>query len=152
MIGSSAFTNAQSAIALGYGARAESKGQMDISTTSEGSVGYKNSTYRLLTGLYDPQSAHDAATKGYVDGETETYTIATTDWTALSSSDPYDYQATVTATHTIGANTIIELLNDNAVLFATHGFAVGSVSSQSVVIYSIGAPTSSTQLKINYKG
>lgn len=33
--------------------------------------GYNNSAYRLLTGLYDPQNAHDAATKGYVDPSTD---------------------------------------------------------------------------------
>lgn len=44
--------------------------------------GYNNTNYRLLTGLYDPQSAHDAATKGYVDSTTPTaYTSA--EWDAL---------------------------------------------------------------------
>ena len=33
--------------------------------------GYNNSQYRLLTGLYDPQDVHDAATKGYVDPTTD---------------------------------------------------------------------------------
>lgn len=41
--------------------------------------GYNSSNYRLLTGLYDPQSAHDAATKNYVDTVTPTITMQTTD-------------------------------------------------------------------------
>jgi len=85
-------------------------------------------------------------------GDTETYTVATTDWTALASATPYTYSATVTATHTIGNNTIVELYNDNPVLFAANGFAVGSVSGQSVVLYSIGIPSASVSLKVNYKG
>ena len=53
-------------VAIGYGANTTVKGQFDIGTS--GTNGYSNSAYRLLTGLYDPQNAHDAATKGYVDG------------------------------------------------------------------------------------
>lgn len=65
--------NAPGAISLGAFSNAGGQGQMDISLASatpqtRAECGYNGSEYRLLTGLYDPQSAHDAATKGYVDG------------------------------------------------------------------------------------
>ena len=82
----------------------------------------------------------------------ESYTIATSDWTALSSSDPYTYSATVTATHTIGNDTIIELINNQPILFANHGFAVASVSGQVLTIYSIGVPDASVTLEVDYNG
>ena len=85
-------------------------------------------------------------------GTTETYTIATSDWSSLSSSSPYTYQATVTATYTIGASTIAELLNDQPVEFANYGFAIGSISGQSVTIYAIDTPSTSETLKITYRG
>ncbi len=65
-IGMRANASAQDSIAFGYGAMASAKGEMNIG--SNVGNGYNSSGYRLLTGLYDPQSAHDAATKGYVDG------------------------------------------------------------------------------------
>lgn len=58
---------AAGAIALGTGAKATQQGQMDIGSANDTSTGYNSSNYRLLTGLYDPQSAHDAANKEYVD-------------------------------------------------------------------------------------
>lgn len=68
-IGNSTRTTGANSVALGSGADASQKGQFDISTSFSGStLGYNDTQYRLLTGLYDPQSAHDAATKGYVDG------------------------------------------------------------------------------------
>lgn len=85
-------------------------------------------------------------------GTTESKTIVATDWTALASSDPYDCSATVTLTATIGADSTVELINDQAVLFGTYGFAIGSVSGQNVTIYSIGQPDASVTLKINVKG
>jgi len=54
-------------IALGAYSRAEMRGEMNVGSSNT-DFGYNNSNYRLLTGLYDPQSDHDAATKGYVDG------------------------------------------------------------------------------------
>lgn len=61
---------AKGAIALGAYSKATSAGEMNIGSTDT-SYGYNSSKYRLLTGLYDPQSAHDAATKGYVDPTTD---------------------------------------------------------------------------------
>lgn len=65
-LGYRAEVSADGAVAIGAGANASQKGQVSFSSSSTG-FGYNNSNYRLLTGLYDPQSAHDAATKGYVD-------------------------------------------------------------------------------------
>lgn len=84
-------------------------------------------------------------------GTTETYTIADTDWAELAGASPFAYSTTVTADYTIGANTIVELINDQAVLFANYGFAIGSVSEQTLTIYALDAPVSSVTLKVNYK-
>lgn len=55
-------------VALGAGATTSAAGEVNIGTgILYPTKGYANSNYRLLTGLYDPQTAHDAATKGYVD-------------------------------------------------------------------------------------
>lgn len=103
------------------------------------------------------QDPKDLVTKEYADTKLtapiiETYTIAATAWAELSGAAPFTYSATVTATHTIGADTICELVNDNAVLFATHGFAIGAVSGQNVTIYAIEKPSTSVTLEVNYYG
>ena len=68
-VGYQARANGKNSVAVGAYATATQKGQFDISTGNETTKGYNNSGYRLLTGLYDPQSDHDASTKGYVDGK-----------------------------------------------------------------------------------
>lgn len=67
-IGQSATVNsaAVGGISLGAFSSASARGEMNIGSTNT-SYGYNSSNYRLLSGLYDPQSDHDAATKGYVD-------------------------------------------------------------------------------------
>ena len=80
----------------------------------------------------------------------ENYTIATSDWSSLQDSSPYTYSATVTASYTIGNDTVIELMNNQPVLFAQHGFAVASVSEQVLTIYSIGVPSASVTLEVLY--
>lgn len=52
-------------VALGAHAFAYVQGQMDIGLNGR-NVGYKGSAYRLLTGVYDGEHAHDAATYGQV--------------------------------------------------------------------------------------
>lgn len=83
---------------------------------------------------------------------TETLTIESTSWSELSDSSPYTYSATVTATTTIGTDSIVELINNQPVLFATYGFAIGSISGQVATIYSIGQPSTSVTLTVGVTG
>ena len=56
-------TDAAYCIALGTGAYAQTKGEMNIGTARLGNnYGYNNSEYRLISGVYDGQGLHDAAT------------------------------------------------------------------------------------------
>lgn len=61
-IGRGTYASGNYSVAVGDGATASQQGQFDIGTGSQTTVGYNSSNYRLLTGLYDGQSAHDAAT------------------------------------------------------------------------------------------
>ena len=54
-------------VAIGYAASANSAGEVNIGSVNETGHGYNSSNYRLLSGVYDGQSAHDAATKGQLD-------------------------------------------------------------------------------------
>lgn len=61
--------NFRYSVALGYdsGRNINANGMVDVGLRSTSTLGYNGGPYRLVTGLYDPQNAHDAATKGYVD-------------------------------------------------------------------------------------
>lgn len=65
-LGHNADARGNGAVAIGDNCNVSGQGIVGIGTVTT-STGYNSSNYRLLTGLYDPQSAHDAATKGYVD-------------------------------------------------------------------------------------
>ena len=79
-------------------------------------------------------------------GTIETFTISS--WTADGDISPYAYKTNITIATTLSTNTIVELINDNAISFANYGFAIGSISSQTATIYAVEQPTSSTTLKI----
>ena len=117
-------------------------GQMYLDTTS-------NKTYQCK--VIDDSSSTTVYTWEEMNAvkEVESYTISS--WSSLASSVPYTYSATIVATHVIGNNTTVELINDQAVLFATYGFAIGSINSQNITIYSIGQPSSNVTLKISYE-
>jgi len=66
-------------VALGRFAQCTDNGQVNIGMGTHTTEGYSGSAYRLLSGLYDPQTDHDAATKHYVDANTPTITMTTTD-------------------------------------------------------------------------
>lgn len=86
-------------------------------------------------------------------GTTESTTIATSDWSTITGAGNYTYTTTITPTYTLTANTQVELLNNQPVLFSTYGFAIASAdtTNNTVTIYSIGEPTDSVTLNINYK-
>lgn len=69
-IGANSSATGQGSIAIGRNSSAYQTGEMNIGS-SDILYGYNSSNYRLLTGVYDPQNAHDAATKGYVDPTTD---------------------------------------------------------------------------------
>ena len=71
VIGASAAVNGtgkDGAIALGAFSSASAQGEMNIGSSYTW-AGYNNSNYRLISGVYDGQSAHDAVTKGQMDTE-----------------------------------------------------------------------------------
>lgn len=69
-LGSSASAGGFSSVAIGCKSTASATGVVSFGGSMLGTDGYNNSQYRLLTNVYDPQNAHDAATKGYVDPTT----------------------------------------------------------------------------------
>jgi hypothetical protein len=82
----------------------------------------------------------------------ETLSITSSSWEALSASTPYTYKATATITTTLIDNSIVELFNNNAILFAKYGFAIGNIDGQTATIYSIGQPNVDVNLVIGIGG
>lgn len=75
---------------LGSHSKATHTGEVNIGT-SDTTEGYNSSNYRLISGLYDGQSAHDAATYGQLNtrlGGLTLVSISQTDYDNLQTYDP----------------------------------------------------------------
>lgn len=77
---------------------------------------------------------------------TEEVTITSNTWVEDTNVSPFSYIANISLTNLKASSTSIELLNNNAILFATFGFAIGSVSGNSVIIYAMDKPTEDVTL------
>ena len=136
--------------------------QTNSTFVDEGNITYSFS-YNASNGIHKAEFTPNSNVVSEVDSWSvqkntfyfgRTASVTASSWSALSSSDPYDYSTTLyvpPSSATITNDSDVELINDNAVLFANYGFAIGAVSGQNVTIYSIGQPSSSVTFKINVK-
>ena len=129
-------------------------------TTPTGDIARRDTNGQLSVPLTPTVNEH-ATSKKYVDDSIatrekvlneESHTIQTTDWQDLSSSEPYKFSATITATYTIGNDTEVGTINDQPILFGNYGFVVGALNSQSVTIYAVKKPETSVTLLIGFRG
>lgn len=81
-IGYNAQASAVGAVAIGRDSSASTKGEINVGTTNT-QWGYSSSNYRLLSGIYDGQNAHDAVTVGQVNATIDAIN------SALGSSIPH---------------------------------------------------------------
>lgn len=141
----------KNSVALGSFSQVGRKGEVNVGTGGY-NMGYNNTDYRVIGGVHNGIDAHDAATVAQAVGTTETFTKATSDWTALAASSPYTYSTTVTLATTLSASSEVELINDQLVAFANYGFGILSITGQVATIASIGQPDSSITFKIKVRG
>lgn len=66
-IGAQSGTQASGSIALGAGAFAFSRGELNIGTPHLQGYGYNGTNFRIISGVHDPVNAYDASNKQYVD-------------------------------------------------------------------------------------
>lgn len=105
-LGDGASATAAGAVAVGTNASATTAGEMNIGSTNT-SFGYNSSNYRLLSGLYDGQSAHDAVNLGQITPTTDSAAPTTSTAGRLGETriDTTDYSAYMCVDTTGGSYT-----------------------------------------------
>lgn len=88
-------SNRDYCVAIGRGAHCSRRAEVNIGTGPFTTKGYNNTAYRILGGVHDPEDAHDAATKGYVDasnGLARQLTSSDYNWNSAQNAAvaPYD--------------------------------------------------------------
>lgn len=86
----------------------------------------------------------------YNSGSIEQIQIDVANWTSISLA-PYTVTVTKTLTTSLAEIEAIELINDNAILFANCGFAIKEINAQNITIIAINVPTESVTLKLLLK-
>ena len=114
--------------------------------STDDNITYKAGHIYLINGTRNAYTTTDITPTSTITYEEQT--IQSTSWTALSDNNPYTYQATITITTTLSENSVVELINNQAVLFATYGFAIANIIGQVATIYSIGQPNENINLKL----
>lgn len=74
-LGFSSAASYNGSVAIGAKSATSAVGEVNVGT-SDTEYGYNSTNYRLISGVHDPQNAHDAATKGYVDANAGSGPIA----------------------------------------------------------------------------
>lgn len=82
----------------------------------------------------------------------ETFEIETGGWAEIADKSPFTHSAQMTAATEIGEDTLVELINTDAVAFANYGFSIGAVTGQTVTVYSVGAPDEAVTLRLAIGG
>lgn len=85
----------------------------------------------------------------YITITPESYTI--TDWEEDNTITPFKYRTEVIADYVIGTETQVELINNDARLFASFGFSIGNVDGQTVTIYAMDKPLTDVVIRIEYR-
>lgn len=114
-------------------------GQIVI-VNADGSTSYTTETfYEITNRISNLEQNQGTGSGGSAVSASIFETIVINDFSALEEAQgPYTHFANVTLTNSLDDKASVELLNNNAVLFATYGFAIASVSSGNVVtVYSI---------------
>lgn len=133
------------------GSRTALVGETMLALAGQNAAGSESTLQILISAIEANQSAISALQSGKRAKPTRE-TFAVSSWSEVSDVSPYTHAATVTVSASIGNDTLVELINDNAVKFATYGFAIAAVSGQSVTIYSVGEPSESVSLTLEIGG
>lgn len=124
-----------------------------VTESGKGTYQKRIGVFNLDTGgnVVDLIRTIDVITANITDNYEE-FTITSSSWTKLADKSPFTYSATITASKTITDTTIVELINNQAVLFATYGFAIGEISGQDITLYAISQPTEDITITIGFRG
>lgn len=76
----------------------------------------------------------------------EEKTIEVSKWDVFDDIEPYDYKAIVSLENLTTNTTSIELVNNQVILFAKHGFVIANINGSDVTVYSVGMPEEDVKL------